>query len=467
MPRLNVNVLVASRQEYIKYLKMYLSPVIIKGFETIWDTAKKAEDYKYVKQFQEYLRAIPKWNQTILEAETNRIIKEIPFLMKLITQIFVSNIQILSAVRVSSSNETLTFELPSSQIIVHAIYNKSASNIFNTEHVLTAFSNIHIKQNYETIRESIEQSVDDVIYKMTPIKEILEEYLKNMFNNENSGNVPLDYSYKETQMLNPYLNSFSQIGDNHYPLNAKLQNQQALLQSPPVSPSNFGKNLHLKANIDMENMKLEENLIGTQNILDEIPMESSDIHTNDIMEIATGEDAIVNTESSNLGENVGDIFSKDPFGMADSSDSGGSTEMFFGDSGDSNQSSDSSNIDIPFTESENSNKNTNENTEETNIFDTGNTNSSESDSDVAIFSEAPVADSTEGDTGASFFGNAVESVAETSTEAIVQNNSPEPDVVVENKVEDANNDNFANLFGSSETVDPVAESSGGDEPSFF
>jgi hypothetical protein len=128
--KLNISVLVAARDEYIDQLKRILIPLIIQGFNSIYADALKLNQRKPLYKFQELLKEIPKWNQTILQEESKRIKRKCSYIMDIVTAIFVSNVKILASIRLKGNNENIKVKIPTSDIFIHSIYIESAQKIF-------------------------------------------------------------------------------------------------------------------------------------------------------------------------------------------------------------------------------------------------------------------------------------------------------------------------------------------------
>ena len=133
------------------------------------------------KRFQALLRDIPKWNQSILNDETQRVLRDIPFFMKCITAILVISIRILGSVRVKKDTIPLQVKIPVPEIIIHNIYIKSAFNIYSTKAVLDAFETYYEKQSNDLISYVISESIKESLFSMIPIQVILDEYLGDTF----------------------------------------------------------------------------------------------------------------------------------------------------------------------------------------------------------------------------------------------------------------------------------------------
>lgn len=183
--KLNVGVLVTARNVYMEYLKKKLSPLLLEGIITVYKEAIETQNnlgsYKYNKQFQIYLNQIPDWNQTILVNETKRIIDEINYLQKLVAAIFMSEVRILTSIRLAGDNSVFQIRIPKSDILIHKIYINIAKTIYSSIDLLDKFKDIEkSRKNYDEVKTIIEYTIEDTITnELIPIKNILEEYLSD------------------------------------------------------------------------------------------------------------------------------------------------------------------------------------------------------------------------------------------------------------------------------------------------
>jgi hypothetical protein len=179
---LNISVLVAARDEYIEQLKSIISPLIIQGVNSIYQDALKVSQGKnIIMTFQQFLKDILTWNQTILQEEAKRIKKKCPYIMDIVTAIFVSNVKILASIRLKGNNDNIKVKIPTCEIFTHSIYIEAAQQIFY-DPLLFYHKNGNfnqIQKNKKYVREIIFSAVDESIRKMMPFDHILEEYLKN------------------------------------------------------------------------------------------------------------------------------------------------------------------------------------------------------------------------------------------------------------------------------------------------
>jgi hypothetical protein len=186
---LNISVIVAARDEYIEQLKCIICPLIHQGFMSIYNDAFViTEGNNTIYKFQELLKAIPTWNQTILQKESKRIKSKCPYIMNIVTAIFVSNVKILASIRLSGDNDNIKVKIPTSDIFIHSIYIESAYNIFYDPFIFyhKTKNNGDINRNKEIINSIIRNAVNETIRQLLPFDNILQEYLKSALENSES-----------------------------------------------------------------------------------------------------------------------------------------------------------------------------------------------------------------------------------------------------------------------------------------
>ena len=186
---LNISVIVAARDEYIEQLKCIICPLIHQGFMSIYNDAFLITGgNNTIYKFQELLKAIPTWNQTILQKESKRIKSKCPYIMNIVTAIFVSNVKILASIRLSGENDNIKVKIPTSDIFIHSIYIESAYNIFYDPFVFyhKTKNNGDINRNKEIVNSIIRNAVNETIRQLLPFDNILQEYLKSALENSES-----------------------------------------------------------------------------------------------------------------------------------------------------------------------------------------------------------------------------------------------------------------------------------------
>lgn len=173
--QLNVSVLVAARDEYSDQLKRHLQPLIQEGFNSIYEDSVVENNNNPLRQFQIFLKQIPNWNQSILDQETTRIKNKCPYLMDMVTAIFVSHVKILASVRLGGKHSNIKIRIPTMEIFIHSVYVASAECFYYDPEMFDS------RHNTDKIKNIIYKNIDSTISSMIPIQSILQEYLCNTF----------------------------------------------------------------------------------------------------------------------------------------------------------------------------------------------------------------------------------------------------------------------------------------------
>ena len=115
----NVNVLSEAKNEYSSRLVTILTPLVIEGIRSIFNEACQLcqdndEEEKYLMTFQNFLSRVPKWNTTIIEEEKNRILQSsgCGYLDDLITCVHITQLKILTSIRVSQKQKKIDIDIP-------------------------------------------------------------------------------------------------------------------------------------------------------------------------------------------------------------------------------------------------------------------------------------------------------------------------------------------------------------------
>jgi hypothetical protein len=160
-----------SRNEWCSRLINTLTPLIIEGFKSIFDEAwtlceENDELEKYLMTFQNFLARIPKWNPTIVETETKRIVEKsnCGYLTDLISCVHIIQLKSLN--------------IPSLNDFIHKAYINTArklyKNIYLYEKNITPLQiQKHNREVELIVREEILNSIRDNI----PVEDILKVYL--------------------------------------------------------------------------------------------------------------------------------------------------------------------------------------------------------------------------------------------------------------------------------------------------
>ena len=128
MDDFNIASLTECRNEYTSLLISKITPLVVQGINSIFKEAyqlcvENEEEDKYLMTFQNFLMRIHKWNNEIVEKETNRIIQDskCSFLEELLTCVHITQMKILTTMRVSSKQKKIDIDIPSLSIFIHNV----------------------------------------------------------------------------------------------------------------------------------------------------------------------------------------------------------------------------------------------------------------------------------------------------------------------------------------------------------
>lgn len=195
---ISVNVLVEAKKEYTEQLISLLYTEIYKGFQSIWQNAKYAQQKlaqretpeelptqgSLLLEFQERVRMVPKWSDEIISNEYIRIVEatNCEYLDELLTAVFISHVKVLSAVRLSPETSRINIKVPSAKNFIHKCYIEAARKFYENPFLMEDRPD---KTSYEQIQRNLRESysviqlcIKDAIQKLLPTKDLLTQYLE-------------------------------------------------------------------------------------------------------------------------------------------------------------------------------------------------------------------------------------------------------------------------------------------------
>ena len=188
----NVNVLSEAKNEYSSRLVTILTPLIIEGVKSIFNEATQLcndndEDDKYLMTFQNFLTRVPKWNSTIIDEETNRILKSsgCSYLEDLLTCVHITQLKILTSIRVSNIQKKIDIDIPKLADFVHKIYISFARKLYSNVYLFE--KNIMPLQYQKNMRECeilVQECILNTIRDNMPVENILRAYMDETVNEE-------------------------------------------------------------------------------------------------------------------------------------------------------------------------------------------------------------------------------------------------------------------------------------------
>ena len=192
---LSANALVDAKNEYTKLLTSYLTPCITEGFISLYDDAKnekeekqhdsRYDDYSEIQIFQDFIKKIPKWNQDIIDKESERIIQKskCDWLERLLYGVFVSNAKVLSIVRIQpKKDDKMKLKIPKLRNFIHRCYVECGRELYKVAYLFDDedITTIEKQKNIRDINSIVRDGIVEAVRKLLPIQDILKDCIGNI-----------------------------------------------------------------------------------------------------------------------------------------------------------------------------------------------------------------------------------------------------------------------------------------------
>lgn len=177
----SINVIIEARNLYTDELITKVENTFYEGVESIWNsctTDAYLNNKNVYQEFQDKLSMVPKWNQDMIDTEYSTIKDSCEFLDKLIEAVFVSNIKIVSSIKLNKNKQKLKVKIPNSQRFIHKCYINICRKVYENPMIfdnLEAVSNVG--NNFQQIKEYIREGIKETIRNLLPFNEILDQAL--------------------------------------------------------------------------------------------------------------------------------------------------------------------------------------------------------------------------------------------------------------------------------------------------
>lgn len=172
----NLNILVEAKREYMEQLCILICPVMIEVFEDMYSEAQKlSKGRKVLMMFQNLLKDVPEWNETMARQHTENIAARCAWFRDLVAAVFVSSVKILSAVRLSADSKKMSVKLPTNEIFIHTCYKNAAKDLYRDPYIFSDSQSEHVRNDklYERFTTCVETTVKELI----PVQQILQTYM--------------------------------------------------------------------------------------------------------------------------------------------------------------------------------------------------------------------------------------------------------------------------------------------------
>jgi len=253
----NISAISEAKNEYSARLANIITPLIIEGIKSIFKEAIELcivndEKEKYLMTFQNFLTRVPKWNQSIINSETERIIKKSKcnYLDDLISCVHISQLKILTSIRVSNKQKKVDIEIPKVNAFIHNIYIKFARKLYSNVYLFeTAISPLQVQKNNRECELICKECILNVIRENIPVDKILRAYIDKT---EEEEEVIIETELKETVDTGSKVELNNDVKDD---VNNEVNNEA----NKDLTKNNMEAN---KQNIEIGDNKIENKTQG-------------------------------------------------------------------------------------------------------------------------------------------------------------------------------------------------------------
>ena len=181
----SISSLQESRNEWCARLINILAPLVVEGIKSIYDESWKLckendETDKYLMTFQNFLARIPKWNASIVEQETSRIVEKSKcgYLTDLISCVHIIQLKSLTCMRVGNKQKKVDISVPSLNDFIHKVYINAARKIYTNIYLFeTNISPLQIQKHRRELELIVREEILNTIRDNVPVENILKVYL--------------------------------------------------------------------------------------------------------------------------------------------------------------------------------------------------------------------------------------------------------------------------------------------------
>lgn len=182
----NITSLYESQNEWVARLVNILTPEITYGFremlkEAIKLCANNDEHNKYLMTFQNFMSRVPKWNETIIQNETQRIIENsgCNYLEDLVSCAHIIQLKCLSCIRVGQKQKKVDIDIPKLSLFVHQVYINSSRRLYKSVYLFEQkISPLEYQRNQNMLEIMIKESIVNSIRDNIPVDNLLKVYLE-------------------------------------------------------------------------------------------------------------------------------------------------------------------------------------------------------------------------------------------------------------------------------------------------
>ena len=173
----NLHVLVEAKKELLNQLTTTILPLGLDTMENLYAESVIESGGKMVlKNFQERIAGIPKWNNYQIDAEVGKAVDRCGgCLDEMIAAVFVATVKIISSVRLSKDSRKVSLKIPTNDVFVLGVYTNVAKRIYEDPYIYQEV--VSRNDRRKDLLKRMDGVVEETVKEMLPINQILKTYL--------------------------------------------------------------------------------------------------------------------------------------------------------------------------------------------------------------------------------------------------------------------------------------------------
>lgn len=221
----------SAKKEYTKQLLTTMTPIVYEEFVRLYKHARASEEQKPVLvKFQEELRRVPEWSANRIGMEIEKMVNLKPHFEDILAAVFVTNVRILSAVKIGTTTKKFKLDLPSTESFVHDVYVRTAKALYSNPLLFSDRRYSRLSDNRKEVYVLIQECIEESIRHLLPVKSILESYLSREAEDDEEADeatgptaapvaapidAPMEPTYEDQQMAYEMATHAVEEGDEH------------------------------------------------------------------------------------------------------------------------------------------------------------------------------------------------------------------------------------------------------------
>ena len=151
---------------------------------------------KVLLQFQRLLKDVPNWNDHMISEHNSRLLNNCSWFNDLLAAVFVSNVKILSSVRLKAQNAKISVKLPTNERFIHTCYINAAKDLYKDPYIFTDDTD----DIDEILTKRFVTIIVNTVQEMLPVQEILRTYISQDSHTVEQVDVDQEEEYEEPEV---------------------------------------------------------------------------------------------------------------------------------------------------------------------------------------------------------------------------------------------------------------------------